>query len=208
MSSTDHIDAARALFVLALEPEDAEYREAWAHAAQCERCQRLLEEHQALLMLLDDELQASIPSHLPAGFEARVSAAIVASGRMPGWATSLLMLGALVSILMAAYGAVQAPVREMHVGGFCIFYEQCFAAGAFALGAVFAKRYISFESPWQSALLSMGGALAGQSVLMMRCEANGAAEHLLLFHVLGVAAATAVGALAVPRVTRLLRTNG
>ena len=48
--------------------------------------------------------------------------------------------------------------------------------------------------PLRASVVAVTGALAGQAVLRMHCEAPGAALHLLAFHLVGVALATALGA--------------
>lgn len=200
-SSTDHLAADRALFVLSLEVHDPERRAAIAHAEGCERCRQLLQQSRGLLSMLDSGLAAGIDAEISASLEARVRAGVY-KRPAPAWASIALIAGMLLSGLMAVIQSGSTAELALHIGGHCFFYEQAFAAGAFVFGAVFAKDYVSLARPWQAALVTTGGALLGQAILIARCPADGAALHLALFHVLGVAFAMGLGAVVGPRVAR------
>ncbi|MEY4580354.1 MAG: hypothetical protein RL701_5057 [Pseudomonadota bacterium] len=209
---TEHLATERALFVLALETDDPERREALAHAEQCAPCRELLAETRELMRLLDTEVaQAAVVAKIDPAFEARVHAAVYANAAAQApkvwanWARIGVGIGALVSLLLAWVDLKQSPAFDMRIGMHCFFYEQAFAVGAFALGLASAKRYrvqSVLQGAWPSAFCAMTGAVAGQGVLLWRCHAHGAGVHLLLFHVLGVAVATALAAAAGPRFTR------
>jgi hypothetical protein len=119
--------------------------------------------------------------------------------------------GALLCAVLAWFAwrdPDEAAGAVHHLGVSCFFYVQAFAVAAFVLGAFYARWYSDDRVAWrpvQSALIAMGGALVGQAILMVRCDARGAALHLLGSHVLGVACATLLGALLGPRLARARR---
>jgi hypothetical protein len=127
-----------------------------------------------------------------------VRAAVQASAPAPAGLVSKLglLIGALVSLAMLFFEADLSRPLRAGVGLRCFFYEQQFAFLAFAGGVAVGRRYLAQFGAWQSAFAAMGGALLGQVLLQTRCEADGAALHLLFFHVGGVLAASLLGALA------------
>jgi hypothetical protein len=191
MIVSEHIDADHALSLVALAPDDPERQRALAHAATCDTCRALLEEGTQLLALLDQGL-AELPVLDPA-FATRVHAEV--HGRSPSWQWLMLPLGAVVTLAIA-WLALQHTGREAtHHGVRCFMFEQGFAAFAFGVGALYARQLAGRLSALQWATIAMSGALAGQALLLLRCNANGAALHILGSHVLGVACATVLGAL-------------
>lgn len=204
MSLSDHLPNDRAMFVLALDVDDPERRAALSHAEQCTECRELLSEGGLLLGLLDDA-QAEFAEDLDPAFEERVHSGVFPNQRPLYWAYVCLGTGALLCAVLAWFawrGPVAGPGVTRHLGVSCFFYEQVFAASAFVLGVLYARSYMDEKSTWrpvQSALLTMGGSLVGQAILMVRCDAQGSALHLLASHVLGVVSATLLGALVGPR---------
>jgi hypothetical protein len=197
-----HLVADSALFVIALADDEPEKRAALDHARECPDCEALLEEARALLQMFEQECaqedHALQSAALDPGFEARVHATVYAPARAAQrsrFSQWCLLLGALLSGLMVAFQA-RAGAMQVGLGTRCFFYEQAFALGSLALGMLSARKYLSTISPYQSALMAMTGALVGQAILQVRCEADGAVLHLLLFHALGVAVATALGGFA------------
>jgi hypothetical protein len=197
----EHLAADSALFVLALADDDPEKRAALAHARECQSCQALLDEGRSMLQLFDaatreDALAAG--SRVNAAFESRVRAAVHASepARKPRLAKFGLLIGALASLAMLFFDADFARPLQAGIGVRCFFYEQQFALLAFGAGVAVGRRYLAQFGAWQSAFAAMGGALLGQALLHTRCEADGAALHLLFFHVGGVLVASLLGGLA------------
>src|SRR5262249_38326861 len=105
-----------------------------------------------------------------------------------------LLLCGLLSVLMFWIEADSGRPLQSLLGVRCLLYEQMFGLAALSLGIGVGRRYLALFGPWQAALAAMGGALVGQAVLQVRCEAQGAAVHLLLFHVGGVLLASLFGA--------------
>lgn len=188
------------MFLLALADDDPEKRAALSHARECASCQALLDDGRSMLQLFDaveGEDAAEAGAQVNAAFEARVLAAVRASepARAGLWTKLGLLLGALASLTMLFVDADQS--QPSHLGRVhCFFYEQQFAVLAFGAGVAVGRRYLAQFGAWQSALAAMGGALLGQALLQGRCSTQGAALHLLLFHVGGVFAATLLGAAA------------
>ena len=192
-----HLAADSALFVLALADDDPEKRAAMAHARECSSCQRLLDEGRAMLELFDADAAAA-PVSIDPAFEARVRAAVFPS-KNPVRARVAklgLLLGGLASLLMLALQANVAQPLQFEIGVHCLVFEQLAALASLAAGFVVGRRYLAEFGPWQSALSAMSGALVAQWLLQWGCEAEGAAVHLLLFHVGGVSIASMLGALA------------
>ncbi|MET0384917.1 MAG: hypothetical protein ABW321_03110 [Polyangiales bacterium] len=250
MSANEHLAPERALFVLALAPDDAERRTALAHADQCEACRRLLAESRSMLRLLDDErARAEREPYQLDALEARVLAALEASpleaattgpklqaadagslrvtdgpiaplkatvtapsprtaGSAPpraagagsplraAWGGLGLALGAVLAAALVWLSVEPGNTTQV---GFavddCMLLEQTLAAAAFGIGALAARAYATRLTAWQGALAAMSGALVGQALLLKVCGHPGALGHLLLSHVVGVVAATALGAL-------------
>jgi len=214
VSLSDHLPTDRAMFVLALDVDDPERRAALSHAEQCAQCRELLSEGGLLLGLLDDA-RPELAEELDPAFEERVHHVVFPKQKPTTyWAYLCLGSGALLSAALAWFawrGPTAAPGVTRHLGASCFFYEQAFAASAFVLGALYARWYMDEKSTWrpvQSALLTMGGALVGQAILMVRCDAQGSALHLLVSHVFGVASATLLGALVGPRLGHSRRRSG
>jgi hypothetical protein len=195
----EHLAADSALFVLALADDDPEKRAALSHARECEGCRELLEEGRSMLQLFDgvgSEQAEEASSYMNAAFEARVRAAVYAGERAPRWTQLGLLLGALASLALLIFDADLARPLQAGLGVRCLFYELQFGVLAFVAGGLVGRRYLTQYGAWQSALAAMGGALVGQALLHTRCEADGAALHLLLFHVGGVLVATLLGGVA------------
>jgi hypothetical protein len=194
-----HLEADHALFVLTLADDDPEKRATLAHARECASCQVLLREAEAMLSSIDatgaEDLRQAELQITPA-FEARVQRALHGSPRARRLAQLTLAIGALLSLLMVWMRAEPARPMRALVGVNCLLYEQMFAAGALGLGLLMGRRYLSTIGPWQAASMAMVGALVGQAILQVRCEAEGALVHLLVFHALGVVLATLLGGVA------------
>jgi hypothetical protein len=193
VSVSEHITADQGLFLLALTEDDPERTRAFAHAAECEACRTLLDESARALVLLDEGL-AEVPA-LDPGLAARVHEALHAEKHAP-WAWLGLALGAVMTLFLAWYSAHHTTSQAHHDGLRCFMFEQAFAAGAFGLGLVYAGQARGRVSNLQWATIAMSGAVAGQAFLLLRCNANGAALHILASHVLGVGCATLLGVLA------------
>ena len=193
MSVSEHITADQGLFVLALTRDDPERVRALAHADQCEACEALLEECARALVLLDEGL-AEVPALDPQLAE-RVHGAVHAA-RRSRWAWLGIALGALATLLLGWVSEHYSESQAHHNGVRCFLYEQGFAVAAFGLGLVYARQRRSQLGAMQWASIAMCGALAGQAFLLLLCNANDAALHILASHVLGVAVATALGAFA------------
>jgi len=213
VSLSDHLPTDRAMFVLALDVDDPERRAALSHAERCTQCRDLLSESGLLLGLVDDA-RADFEETLDPSFEERVRSAVFPNQKPRYWAYLCLTTGALLCAVLAWFAwrsPVAGPSVARHLGVSCFFYEQAFAGSAFVLGALYARWYMEEKPTWrplQSAAITMGGALVGQAILMVRCDAQGAALHLLASHVFGVASATLLGALVGPRIGQARRRSG
>jgi hypothetical protein len=205
VSLSEHIAQDRVLFVLALAEDDPERVAAFEHAEHCAQCQAAIAHSRELLELIDGERDSLLTEPISAAFEARVRTAVF-EPKQSRWAVYGLWLGAALSAFLVWIDAHPgSPELSVARGMRCMMHEGLFALGAFVLGAVAAKWYTQRASPAQSALVAMTGALAGQAHLLVRCESQGAVWHLLLSHLLGVAVATAAGALVGPRLVLLGR---
>ena len=193
MSVSEHITADQGLFLLALSEDDPERTRAVAHASECETCHALLDECARALVLLDEGL-AEVPA-LDPGLAARVHEAVQSSGRSR-WTWLALALGAVMTLFLGWYAEKHSTSQVHHNGLRCFMFEQAFAAGAFGLGLLYAGQAQRRVSNLQWATIAMSGALAGQAFLLLRCNANGAALHILASHVLGVGCASVLGMLA------------
>lgn len=191
MSVSEHIASDHALYLLALAPGDPERRHALEHAAQCEACQALLDESAQLLGLLDHGLSELPP--LDPGLAARVQAAL--APQPSRWTWLWIASGSALTLFLAWFALQHSAHQAQHDGVRCFAFEQGLAAVAFGLGALYARQIRTRLPALHWASIAMTGALAGQALLLLRCNANGAALHILLSHVLGVACATALGAL-------------
>jgi hypothetical protein len=197
VSSAVHIDEERALFLVALDDDDAEKRAAFEHAATCAACTTLLRESTAMMRMIDEELPRLSTAVDPA-LASRVRAAVLAPAA-PRFHFERLawVLGAIVSgLLILLDGHADEPLAPL-LGLHCLRFELLFGAGAFAAGvAVTRLRAARGFGPLEGSVLAMTGALVGQILLRTRCEAHDAALHLLVFHGLGVVLATALGGVA------------
>jgi len=187
---SEHIAADHALAVLALAPDDPERQRALEHARQCQACQALLAEGTQLIALLDEGL-GQVPV-LDPGLATRVHAAVHAPSR---WGLVSLLLGGALTLFLAWFALHHTGAQASHNGVRCFLFEQAFAAAGFGLGVVYARNLSGRVSALQWAAIAMGGALAGQALLLLRCNGSGAALHILFSHVLGVACASVLGAL-------------
>ena len=79
------------------------------------------------------------------------------------------------------------------IGMRCLRMELGFALIAFGAGVLWTRGALRRFGPLQASVVAMSGALVGQLVLRVRCEAPDAALHLLVFHLLGVVIATVLG---------------
>lgn len=193
MSESEHITADQGMFVLALGEDDPERTRALEHADRCESCRAILEQSARALVLLDDGL-SDVPVLDPA-LATRVHRAVQASERA-GWSWLALALGALATLVLAWVSEHHTSSQPHHFGLRCFLFEQAFAAGAFGLGVLYVKQARAAVGSAQWATIAMTGALAGQALLLVRCNSNGAALHILASHVLGVACAALLGAVA------------
>jgi hypothetical protein len=195
VSLAEHIDPESALFLAALDDSDPEKRSALAHALGCASCQRLMRESQSMLQLIDREPALA---EVDAALEARIQAAVLGTRRAPGHRFEYLawLLGALASSFMIWLDAKPASSQSLYVdvGLRCLRFELVFGGIAFGAGMLVARRLGRELDPLRASVLAMTGALAGQALLRMRCEAADAALHLLAFHLVGVLVATALGA--------------
>jgi hypothetical protein len=196
VTATEHIDAESALFLVALDDSDPDKRAALTHAADCASCLRLIRESQAMLQLIDRE-PALV--EVDAALERRVRAAVFdgerarPAGRLEyvAW-----LAGALVSGLMIWLDAKPGQPLYAELGLRCMRFELGFALVALAGGVLWTRSSARELGPLRASVVAMTGALAGQAVLRIRCEAHDAALHLLAFHLVGVVIATVLGAVA------------
>jgi hypothetical protein len=191
-----HIDAESALFLVALDDTDPEKRAAFTHAADCASCLRLIHESQAMLQLIDRE---SALVEVDAGLETRVRAALFEGKRerSVGRLEYLAWLaGAFVSGLMIWLDAKPGQPLYAEVGLRCMRFELGFAVIALGAGVLWTRSSGRELGPLRASVLAMTGALIGQALLRIRCEAHDAALHLLAFHLVGVVIATVLGAVA------------
>jgi hypothetical protein len=191
---TEHLDPESSMFLLALDDADAEKRAALLHAQTCSACTQLLQESRLLLERLDAEYSLpSIDAQLQRSIEAAIAnAPKPLAQRLLPWG---LLIGALSSLALAFIDGKPGRALEPMLGLRCLRFEQAFALGAFALGFAWTRMRGREFAAGPAALAAMGGALLGQSLLRVRCEAHDAALHLLVFHVLGVVLASLLGAL-------------
>jgi hypothetical protein len=194
MSTAEHIDSGSALFLVALDDGDPEKRSALAHAADCAACRHLIRQSQEMLRLIDRE--PALADVDPA-LEARIAHAVLRgvpqahAGHIDYFAW---LLGALVSGFMIWLDAKPAQPLYVEVGLRCMRFELVFAGIALAAGVLFTRLRGHALGPLRASVVAMTGALAGQAVLRVRCEAPDAALHLLAFHLAGVVLATVLGA--------------
>jgi hypothetical protein len=185
---SEHISEELALALSALPPDDAERAAAVRHAAGCPACQALLDEGAAMLTLLDRELTPAPVSPL---LEARVHAAVLGQKGVR-WEHIALVLGALMSLLMVWLDQ-RAGALAPGLGIKCTLIELAAAVVPFAAVARAAQQGRIALQPARLALAAMGGALAGQGVLLVDCAAQGALGHTLVFHFAGVILAALLG---------------
>jgi hypothetical protein len=192
----EHIDAESALFLVALDDSDPEKRAALTHAVECASCLRLIQESQAMLQLIDRE-PALV--EVNAALETRVRAAVFESprDRRVGRLEYLAWLaGALVSGLMIWLDAKPGEPLYAELGLRCMRFELGFALVALGAGVLWTRSSGREFGPLRASVVAMTGALTGQALLRIRCEAHDAALHLLAFHLVGVVLATMLGAVA------------
>ena len=190
---SEHITEDQGLLVRALTEDDPERVRAFAHADECKACEALLQESARALLLLDEGL-AEMPA-LDLQLATRVHEA-VHGARRSRWAWLGIALGALATLLLGWFSEHYSDSQAHHNGVRCFLYEQGFAAAAFGLGVLYTRQRHSQMSAVQWATIAMCGALTGQAFLLLLCNANDAALHILGSHVLGVGAATVLGAFA------------
>jgi hypothetical protein len=124
-----------------------------------------------------------------------------AQSRSRGPAVWLLWLGAGLTLVLGWLASQHSGAHALHSDASCFMFEQGLAAVSFGLGYLRSRRLGARMPVLESAAFAMGGALAGQALLLLRCDAAGAAQHILMSHVLGVACAAVAGGL-VPRLSR------
>jgi predicted anti-sigma-YlaC factor YlaD len=198
----EHLDESSALFLVALEAQDAERRAAEAHIATCTRCRAVWNESVQLIAMLDG---AARPEPISAALMQRVHAAVANAQPEPRrWYAHAslwgLLAGALCSLglFWARIGAPLPPGVELRPGlsWGCARYELALGAAAFAVGLLWSRAVARELGPARASLVAMSGALVGQWLLASRCEAEQTALHLLLFHVAGVGLSALLGAAA------------
>jgi hypothetical protein len=187
----EHLDESTAMFLVALDPQDAERRAAEQHVSQCARCQDVWQESLSLLALLDE---AAKPEPVSEALLQRTQKALPERpAGLWGW-----MLGGLCSLglLWARLGAPVDAAAHADPAWRCTGFELALATAAFVLGAVGARALARELGPTRASLAAMSGALVGQWLLASRCESEQTALHLLGFHVAGVAVSACLGAVA------------
>lgn len=200
MTAAQHIQAEQALFLVALDDTDPDKLSALAHAANCKACQRLIRESQAMLQLLDRE-PAKV--EIDAALEARIHTAVLGSApqtqsaqtKRP-WEYLAWLAGVLASGLLVWLDAQPNSAYYADVGMRCMRFELGLAMVALGAGVIWTRRAGTEFSPLRASVVAMSGALIGQLLLRVRCEAHDAALHLLLFHLLGVVMAMVLGGVA------------
>lgn len=187
---SEHIKPEQSMALMALAEGDPERRAAEAHAASCASCRAHLHEAQTLLSWVD--AYAPLPS-VDAALKARVRKVVLTAEAPAPWAFSKwgLALGMLLSVLLAWLEGEPGGLSP-RLGLECLLFENVVAVAPFALTAYLGVRGRIPLVPLNLAAVSMAGALVGQLVLTVRCEAHGT-PHLFAFHVLGVALAAALG---------------
>lgn len=187
----EHLDESSAMFLVALDPQDAERRAAEQHVSQCAQCQTVWQESLSLLALLD---QAAKPEPVSEALLQRTQQALPERPTgLWGW-----VLGGLCSLglLWAQLGAPVHAAGHAEASWRCTGFELALATAAFVLGAVGARALARELGPARASLAAMSGALLGQWLLASRCESEQTALHLLVFHVAGVAVSACLGAVA------------
>jgi hypothetical protein len=147
-----------------------------------------------MLQLIDREPALA---EVDAALEARIQYAVLGSTRK-AWGGRFeylaWLLGALVSSFMIWLDGKPAQPLYLELGLRCMRFELVFAGIALGTGVLLTRLRGHELGPLRASVVAMTGALAGQAVLRMRCEAPDAALHLLAFHLVGVVLATALGA--------------
>jgi hypothetical protein len=202
----EHISADNALFLVALDESDAEKRSALVHAAQCPSCADLIRESQALLQLVDSE---PLEAEVNAALEARIVSAVFGPAGEPApttaatrWQYVAWLLGATLSALLIAFDAHAGQALYVEIGLRCLRLELAFSLVAVGAGALWTRRMARDLGALPASVVAMTGALIGQTVLRVSCEAPHAALHLVVFHFVGVLIATALGGVTGKLLTR------
>ena len=190
---THHVPPDIALIVAALDPQDPERRAAWEHAKHCEPCQRILEQGEAVLQLID----AQAPDQfIDPALKQRILnsvASLPPRRKQLRWKPIVIGLGAIASVAMAFSDGVAHAGMYASIGVRCVFWELLFALVPLA---VTAQVVISTQRPnpnWSLALAGVIGGLAGQLFLRWRCPISDVTPHVWVFHCIGVVLAAGLG---------------
>ena len=189
---SEHVDAARSLFLVALPSDDEERLAAEAHAARCEECAQLLAEGRELLGVVDEGPSgAPIDPVLRAQIRERVLGE--SRSRPSIWAPLWLFAMLLASLGMAWLdGRADAGLGAAE-GVKCVRMEILLAVVPFALSGWLMLREVIAPQPLTLAATTMAGGLVGQVLLRSMCHAGDGHAHLLVFHVGGVLLSALLG---------------
>jgi hypothetical protein len=190
-----HVPPDFALIVAALDPSDPERCAAWAHARDCKPCERILQQGEVVLQLID----AQAPDQfIDPALKERILTSVAnlpAAPRRRAWPRIGVAIGAAISAVLALFDGAERVGLFAAVGVRCVFWELMFALVPLALTAQVALSTGRGRGPWVLALAGVIGGLAGQTYLRVRCPMHDANPHLLVFHCAGVLAAAATGVL-------------
>lgn len=191
---SQHVPPDLALIVAALDPHDPERRAAWDHAKDCERCQSVLEEGQAVLELID--AQAPYEFIDPALKQRILNSVEKLPPRRTRerWQPLAIALGGLASLGFALADGERAGLY-LSQGWKCIFWEVMFALVPLAITAQVAISARKPNASWFLAAAGVVGGFVGQLYLRGRCPMHDVNPHLLVFHCAGVLVAACLGLL-------------
>lgn len=183
---SEHIPRDMALIIAALDDDDAERSAALAHARSCHACARVIQEGEAMLELLDAQIQ-EVPIH--PRLKARIMETVAQAPQPSRWEPLALVFGMMLSACSAWFdGHARTGLHPVH-GHSCVLWEVLGAALA-TVGANLWWRARQTGTPLPAvriALLGMSGALAGQLWLRHECPTADAGLHLVVYHVTLVA---------------------
>lgn len=182
--------AKHAAELVVVPTSDADRVTAFAHAATCSACAKVLREAQSTLALLDAYAQPVSPDAATlARIRTQLAREIAASASRWAWAFAVV---AMVSAAIAIVAGGDGPL-DAHLGLHCLGFELALAAPAF-LGAVWFVRRGTISRPTLSlATAAAAGALTGQAMLLQKCDALASYAHNLTFHMAAVLMAAALG---------------
>jgi hypothetical protein len=202
---TDHVSAERVLLIAALAETDPEKLQARSHATACTDCERLIRDGERMVALLD---RSQPPVLVSTELADRVRRAVFASapateGAHKRWQPLTWLAGAALSALLIWLDGRPGGSLAGSGGVHCVLLENGYALASCAGAAIWARTRRQQIDPWTGSVVGMAGALLGQFLLRTQCEAAHVALHVLVFHLLGVALGTALGAVSVPLLTRV-----